>query len=210
MDFHPVFSPFRIPGPPTANGRLPELWDLVPPSTTLFDYLYPTGSVDIYLSCPPPSPAGSPPVSPTIARWVDSAASSGAVQAAESHKWPAATDNSWPEEYVWVAHPTLPALIKSVAVQTEPIVATSYVTIMCPLAPRPRPSSPSSPCSGPPSPSSQPVYSSRQERDRARLARKEERRRQANQQTPGTYVWCPDCCLQVRALGHETRCGDRS
>ena len=62
------------------------------------------------------------------------------------------------------------------------------------------------PLSPPPSPSPTPVYPSRIARDQARTARKAERRRLANAKNPGTYVWCPVCCLEVLARGHEGHC----
>ena len=63
------------------------------------------------------------------------------------------------------------------------------------------------PLTPPRTPLPTPVYPSRVARDQARAAGRHARRAAANAQTPGTYVWCHVCRLEVRVAGHETRCG---
>ena len=63
------------------------------------------------------------------------------------------------------------------------------------------------PLTPPRTPSPTPAYPSRAARDEARAARKLARRQRANASAPGTYVWCRVCRFEVRAAGHETRCG---
>jgi hypothetical protein len=92
----------------------------------------------------------------------------------------------------------------------EPLLINSYVVITCTLSPQPR--SPLRIASHSsttllPTPMPQPVYPSKLDRDQARAERRATRQHLANKLNPGTYVWCPKCNLQVRADGHQFRCG---